>query len=401
MRLIDLLLFTLHSLKSYRFRSAMVLLSIVMGVSSVVILTAIGEGARYFVVGEFSFLGKDSLVLFPGKTETTGGLPPVTGSSVKPITLEDVEVLQARVANIDAMAPMVIGSVPASYNTLSRNSLVVGTNQAFFKIRQLELLQGSPLPDIENHVVTNVCVIGPKLKRELFKEKRALGEWLRIADRRCRIIGVLGKKGDSFGMDLSAAVFIPVAYAQSIFNSEGLFRVVIKTNSETTLKALAEKVRDVMTEVHGKEDVTIVNPDVILGTFDRVLKTLTIAVSAISSISLIVAGVLIMNMTLIAINQRINEIGLLKALGAPSQQIRTIFLSESIVLTILGALLGLLVGEAVIKAAQVFYPTVPFEIPIWAKLGSVLLAVGTGLLFSYLPAQKAGKMDPVESLTKL
>ena len=142
MRADDLLRFTLLVLARQRFRSAMLLFSVAIGVASVVILVALGEGARQYVLGEFSFIGKDTLVIFPGRKTTTGAMPPISGASARDITLQEVMLLQRNVRGIESIAPLVIGSVPVSHRNRERDSMVLGTNAAFFATRQLELAQG-------------------------------------------------------------------------------------------------------------------------------------------------------------------------------------------------------------------------------------------------------------------
>jgi putative ABC transport system permease protein len=221
-RLPDLLRFTTLALRRQRFRSGMLLLAVGLGVAAVIVLTALGEGARGYVMGEFAFLGKDTVIMFPGRKETTGGMPPVTGTSARAITLEEVEVLQRTVAGIGGVAPLVLGNAPVSFEARARDSMVIGTTADFFDIRLLEIAQGSNLPDLALDEGKPVGVIGQKLKSELFDNRRAIGQWVRLRDYRFRIIGVLKGTGDSFGLDLSEAIFIPVASAQSVFNVHGL-----------------------------------------------------------------------------------------------------------------------------------------------------------------------------------
>jgi len=401
LRLIDLLRFTILALRRQRFRSTMLLTAVGLGVAAVVVLTALGEGARGYVLGEFAFMGKDSVVMFPGRKETTGGMPPITGTAAQAITLEEVEVLQRSVPGVTSLAPMVLGNAPVSFKSRERDSMVIGTTAAFFAIRKLEVSQGSGLPDLALGEEKQVAVIGQKLKEELFDNGRAIGQWIRLRDYRFRVIGVLAGTGDSFGSDLSEAIFIPVASAQSVFNVHGMFRVILRVKENYQVDAVKTAISNKMQALHnGEQDVTVVSPDSMLSTFDSILRVMTLAVAGIGAISLVVSGILVMNVMLMSVKQRTAEIGLLKALGAPAAQVRTLFLTEAGLIAAAGAVVGMLVGNLIVIIGRQIYPAVPFATPGWALWSSLGLAVGTALLFAWLPAQQAADMEPVDALGK-
>jgi putative ABC transport system permease protein len=399
MRPPDLLRFTLLSLRRQRFRSLMLLISVGIGVAAVVALVALGEGARRYVLGEFSFIGKDTLVMLPGRKSTTGGMPPVTGIAAREITLAEVAIVRRNVAGIEAMAPVVIGNVPVSHGSRERDSIVIGTSADFFAVRQLRIAQGGTLPALELELGSPVAVIGQKLRHELFGNRRAIGQWVRLRGYRFRVIGVLAGRGDSFGLDLSEAIFIPVASAQAMFNTNGLFRVAMKTRDGVAPGQVREALLAQMKALHeGDEDVTVVSPDAMISTFEGVLRVLTLGVSGIAAISLLVAGVLVMNLTLMSVRQRTAEIGLLKALGAPDAQVRAIFLAEAGTLAVAGALAGLLAGQVVVAVIAGIYPEIPFHAPAWALVAACALAVFTALVFAWLPASTAARLEPVLAL---
>jgi putative ABC transport system permease protein len=401
LRLLDLLRFTLLALRRQRFRSTMLLTAVGLGVTAVVVLTALGEGARGYVLGEFALMGKDSVVMFPGRKETTGGMPPMMGTAAHAITLEEVEVLQRSVPGVTSLAPMVLGNAPVSFKSRERDSMVIGTTAAFFTIRKLEIAQGSSLPDLALGEGKQVAVIGQKLKEALFDNGRAVGQWVRLRDYRFRVIGVLEGSGDSFGADLSEAIFIPVASAQSVFNVHGMFRVMLKVKENHQVETVKSAISKKMQALHdGEQDVTVVSPDSMLSTFDGILRVMTLAVAGIGAISLVVSGILVMNVMLMSVKQRTAEIGLLKALGAPAAQVRTLFLTEAGLIAAAGAVVGMVVGKVIVIIGRQVYPTVPFETPGWALWSSLGLAVGTALLFAWLPAQQAAVMEPVDALGK-
>jgi len=399
MRLLDLLNFTLQSQLRHRFRSAMMLIAMTIGVGSVVILSGLGEGARGWVMDQFSFLGSDTLIMLPGKQETTGGIPPLTGTAARDITIDQVEILKLKISAIEAIAPLVAGNSEVSRGGLSREVITLGTSRAFFDLRDLQLGQGIALPDIPLSQSRSICVLGGTLKEALFGNANALGEWVRVESFRCRVIGVLFGRNDAMGMDLSDALIMPVANAMTLYNTQALFRVFIKVRSGQSLDTTEQRVTEMMTQLHqGEDDITVIRPDALISTFDDIIRILTLAVSAIASISLLVAGVLIMNITLISVNQRRREIGLLKAIGSPARQIRLIFLTEAALLSLLGGICGLLLAFGVLSLANQFLADFNFQPPLWSIAGGIVTALGCGIVFAWLPSRRAARLEPVEAL---
>ena len=229
----------------------------------------------------------------------------------------------------------------------------------------------------------------------------SLGKWLRIGDYRFRVIGILGSAGQSIGMDTEELLIIPVASAQMIFNNPSLFRILVEAKSRNAMPKAKTDILNIVRKRHqGEEDVTVVTQDAVLATFDRIFNTLTFTVAGIAAISLAVAGILIMNVMLVAVAQRRAEIGLLKALGAPPREILLLFLAEALSLSVLGALLGLLVGQVGCFFIRQAFPVFPAFSPWWASLSGVATAITTGTLFSLLPAKRAARLDPIQALAR-
>jgi putative ABC transport system permease protein len=400
MRTRDLLHLAVESLARSRLRSLMMLIAMAIGVASVVVLTSLGEGARRYVTGEFRSLGTDLLIVLPGRSETTGIQPGMfAGETPRDLTLRDAEAV-LRLPDVERIAPMVIGSAPVSAGELSREVPVIGTNADFMAIRHLSVSQGQFLPPGELDRDMAVAVIGTKVRKELFPKGDALGESIRIGERRFRIVGVLGESGRAIGFDLQELVLIPVSTAQQIFNTESLFRILVQARDRDAMARVKDEVRQTLKQRHqGEEDVTVITQDAVLSTFDRIFTALTLTLAGIASISLAVAGILIMNVMLVAVSQRTAEVGLLKAIGARGSQITAIFLAEAILLSILGAALGLAVGYAASWLIGRIYPSLPVGAPLWAVLMAVGIAVASGVVFGLLPARRAARLDPVVALS--
>ncbi len=398
MQSLDLLRFNLRLISRQWFRTLMVLLATAVGVAAVLLLTGLGEGARRFVLSEFALLGNDVLIVLPGRKETSGGLPPLTGEGARDLTLEDAEAVK-RLPGVKDVAPLVVGLTTVTADGLNREQMVVGTTESFFNVRGLNVQQGQLLPKIGLQRPEPVCVIGTRVWQEIFAGRPVLGQWLRTGGRRYRIIGVLEEKGVGLGTDMRDVVIVPVASAMQLFNTSGLFRLFVQLQHPSQVDQVTARVEQLIQQRHGGElDITVITQDAVLGVFNDILKMLTLAVGAIAAISLIVAGILIMNIMLISVSQRTSEIGLLKALGASAAEIRLIFLSEALLLSALGALLGITIGFSLLWIGHSIWPEFPVAVPLWALLGALLLALFVAGLFAWLPASKAARLPPVLAL---
>lgn len=398
MRPEDILHFSLRSLTSHHARTWLTLLAMGLGTAAVVVLSALGEGARQYVTGQFTQLGTHLLIVLPGRSETTGGAPPLFGDTARDLTLDDALAL-LRSPYVARVAPLSLGSAPVSHGNREREANVVGTTAEFQPVRQIELAQGQFLPPGNPRHAEAVALLGEQLARELFDQQSPLGQWVRIGDRRFRVIGTLASSGFSLGADLGDTVLIPVAAAQALFNSPALFRILIQARGRAALAPAEEAVRAIIRERHeGEDDITLITQDALLATFDKILHALTLAVAGIAAISLLVAGVLIMNVMLVAVSQRTPEIGLLKALGAERRQILALFLTEALLLAVAGTLLGLGVAYGGVWVFNAQVSAFQLVVPLWAPLAAAAVSLATGIGFGLLPALRAARLDPVLAL---
>ncbi len=401
LRSADMLQYNLQTLLNQRFRGIMILCAMGLGVAAVVVLTALGEGARGYIINEFSSIGKDVLVILPGRNETTGGMPPLMGTAARDITLEEAAMLPQRISAIKQSVPVIIGSSLVSHQQRSREVITVGSSDLFMDVNHLTLAQGQNLPAGDFRRATGDALIGEKLKQALFDNQPAIGAFVRIGDSRFRVVGVLSEAVGGMGIDFGDAVIIPVASAQRLFNVTGLFRVLVFVREGYPIDDVKKHIEKTMQDFHqGELDITVISPDSMRATFDGILATMTLAIAAIGAISLLVAGVLIMNVMLISVSQRTREIGLLKALGASSADILRIFLGEAMLMTGAGAGAGVLLGVIVVNIGCLIFPDMPFRTPVWAFIAAIIVALVTGLVFSWLPARRASHFQPVQALQK-
>lgn len=400
MRINDSLEHAARAILAQPLRAVLILLAMSIGVASVTLLTAIGESARLYIVNQFQTLGTHLVIVLPGRNETTGGQPPIFGETPRDLTLDDAEALRTS-RHLAELAPVIIGSAPVSVFGLERETTIIGTTYALQRVRRLSIAQGQFLPLAASDQQLSVCVIGQTVREDLFGQKPALGQWLRISDRRFRVVGVLASEGESVGMNFDKMVMIPVASAQALFNVDSLFRILTEAKSETDMYQAVDDIRRIIKARHeGEDDVTIITQDSVVSTFDDILKALTLTVGSITGVSLGVAGILVMNVMLVSVAQRTEEIGLLKALGATKRQLQSLFLLEAALLSVAGAIVGLAVGQLAIFALQTAYPNFPLFIPWWATLAALLTALVTGVLFGVLPATKAANLDPIQALMR-
>jgi len=396
-RLTDLGGFALTALARHRLRTSMSLVGVAIGVAAVVILTALGEGARRYVTGQFSSLGSNLIILIPGKNETTGAFPGVMGVP-NDLTIEDAQALERSLPNLRVLAPLLMANETVAYRERRRQVMIVGTTRAYLETRQLRMAQGRFLPAGEMDRGGPQVVLGNTLVKELFRDENALGRVVRIGDWRMRVIGVLDSFGTQVGLDLDDVAFIPLATAMRIFNRTSLFRVLIKTHSHEDMDSSCSRALAILTERHDEEDVTCITQESVVSALSSILNALTMALGGIAAISLSVAGIGIMNVMLVSVSERRSEVGLLKAVGARSAQVMAVFLTEAILLASLGGLLGLLLGWLGIQLLVWLYPAFPASTPAWAAAAAIVTSVVVGVLFGVLPARRAMRLDPVTAL---
>ncbi len=397
MRTSDLVRFTARSILAHRLRSFLTMLGIVIGIASVILLTSIGEGTRQYILAEFTQFGSNLLQITPGKQKTSGPAG-VFGGTTNPLTIEDALAI-ARVPGVERVMPSIFGTAEVRAAERARNVFVYGVTSDVPAVWKFEVRQGRFLPEGDPRQGAAVCVLGPKLKRELFGEENALGEHVRIGGERYTVIGIMASKGYLLGFDIDDAAYIPIGRAIPVFNRDDLMQVDVLFSSVASAETVKRAVEALLVARHrGGEDFTVVTQTEMLDTLDRIITIVNYAVGGIAGISLVVGAIGILTMMWISVNERTREIGLAKALGATRAQVLFIFLAEAAVLSTSGGLLGLGAAYAVSLVVHLAAPGFPLATPFAFVAAAVGVSFAVGVLSGVLPARRAAALDPIEAL---
>ena len=389
---------SLEALRSNRLRSALTMLGVAIGVAAVILLVSLGQGTKNYVEQQFAGLGSNILIVTPGKIETKGG-PPIIGATRHKLTLDDSRVLEKKGYLFAGVAPVVFGTAEVRAGTRSRNVPVLGVNPAFSSVRNLHVEIGSFVTESDVEAKRRVCVLGRTLKRELFGNANPLGEIVKVSGARFRVVGIMERKGVSLGIDLDDIVFLPVRSAQEIFDTDSLLEIILSVRNKNDIESGKELARSILFRNHNRhEDFTITNQAAMLSSLYTILDTLTYVLGGIATISLLVGGIGIMNIMLVTVKERTNEIGIRKAVGARHRDILLQFLLESTGIAATGGLLGMLAGVLGAGGIRLLVPKIPVEIPPWAIVLAFFFSVFVGIFFGVYPARKAAALNPIEAL---
>jgi putative ABC transport system permease protein len=392
----DTMHLALRALIAHRLRSFLTLLGIAVGIAAVILLTSIGEGVHRFVLAEFTQFGTNIIELQPGRTAASSG-PGGLQTTVRLLTVDDARALE-RVPDVVAVTPVVWGNSELDANGRTRRTLVYGVGPAMQEAWQMKVRVGSFLPPEQAESARALIVLGPKVKQELFGAESAIGQRVLVGGSQFRVVGVMEPKGQFLGIDLDDTAYVPVARALELYNREGLLRINLAYRDGASATRVAEAARKVMIARHGREDFTLVTQEDMLRTLSKILDVLTAAVGALGAISLLVGGVGIATIMTIAVTERTNEIGLLKALGAPARTILGIFLGEAVAVAAIGGAAGLALGIGVAQLARLALPALPVHTPWSFALLAEIVAVLIGLAAGVLPARRAAQLNAVEAL---
>lgn len=396
MRTADFARLIAQSIAAHRMRSILTALGIGIGVTAVVLLTSIGEGVNRYVVEQFTQFGTTTLAIQPGKASTFGVSPGVI-NSVRPLSLADAAAL-TRAPHVLHSVPLVTGSASIEANGRERTVNVFAVGPQFDRAFKFEVAGGTFLPPDELERARPVAVLGATVFEELYGSRNPLGDRVRIGGQRYRVVGIMESKGEMVGFDLDDTVYIPTALGLELYDREGLHEIDVLYADGAPVDEVVAGIRRILLARHGAEDFTIITQQEMLDVLGSIIDVLTLGVAALGGISLLVGGVGIFTIMTIAVRERTQEIGLLRAIGARRSRIAQLFVGEAILLSAIGGASGLLLGIVIVIVTRWTVPAMPARIaPLYVAL-SILIAVTIGLVAGGLPARNAARLEPLDAL---
>ena len=389
----------MDSLSLNRVRAALTMLGVIIGVAAVIMLVSLGEGARSYIKRELGDLGSNILIIVPGKTAKEGGMHMGT-SAIRKLSISDAQLIERRSRYVVHAVPIIVGTSWIKHKDKSRDTYVVGVTAPYFDVRNLKIAVGRPFNQSDIDGSKRVCVLGRTVKREIFGEDRnPLGDFVTIGNVKYRPVGEMAPKGVALGFDIDDVVFIPVTAAKELFDTDWLFNITVKVTSEDRVPQAKKEIRGILMKRHaGKEDFTILSQDEMIAVMGKILKIMTAVLSGIAAISLVVGGIGIMNIMLVSVSERTREIGIRKALGAKNRDILLQFLTEALVLSLAGGIIGVLLGGVLSFSIPYFVAFLPARLAWWSVLLAFLFSAAVGIFFGVYPARKAASYDPIVAL---
>ncbi len=391
MRLAEAVRVAWEALRANKLRSSLTMLGVVIGVTSVVLLVAIGSGARNEVTLGIESLGSNILFVAPGDF-SFGSAP-----SLSRLTLEDVRRVGDAVGDPRRVAATIASGELARVGPRRAQVNLNGTNETIPFVFDWTVARGSFFTEADVAARRRVAVLGADPVDRLFPDRDPLGRFVTIGGVRFRVIGVLSRVGTTLGVDRNQEAFIPVTAAQRLFGVSRVDGIAVKAVSPGDIPAEQRVIHEVVARAHPEQDFQVLTQDDILGVVGRVLSILTIVLASIAGISLLVGGVGVMNIMLVSVSERTREIGLRKAVGARTRDVLRQFLLEAIALTVSGGAVGILLGIGVALVVGRLSP-VPAAITGWSVLLAFGVSVAVGVFFGVYPARKAARMQPIAAL---
>lgn len=395
MRVSDYFNWIYQAVFSQKRRTILTVVGFSVGISAVILLNAIGESLRQYILQEFTQFGSHIIAVTPGKSETLGlgGLL----NTIRPLSLDDAESLQ-RLPAAKYVVPVVMGTAQIKWYQRGRYTDIAGVTSPAISAWQLKIDQGNFLPDDDMLAPRSFAVLGSTLKNELFGHQNAVGEKIHIGSNSFRVVGVLKEKGEFMGINLDDMAYIPTAKALRLFNRNSVMEIDIFYHDNIETHVVSKKIKELLIARHHSEDFTVVTQDDMLKSLDKILLFVKYAAAGLGIISLLVGSVGIITILTITVTERSQEIGLLRAIGFSSNHIRYFFLGEAIILALSSGILGYSLAMSLLFIAKLFLPNIPITFEPIALILALMISMIIGAIAGWQPASKAAKLEPVIAL---
>jgi putative ABC transport system permease protein len=402
-----------NSLLANKTRSFLTMLGIIIGVSAVIIIMAVGGGAQALILGQVESLGADTISIIPGKSEENGPPASVMGIAITSLSYEDAQALlkQNNAPHIEAVAVYSNSAENISWRSHGYNTNVSGTNVDHLTLSKTELDQGRFFTTQEETNLAKVAVLGSGAKQEIFGESEAIGQKIKIKKQNFEVIGVMKEKGNVGFQSFDDTILLPIKSMQKLIagvNHVGVIRAKVDkeeniTRSITDIENTLREQHDIKDNSGVSDDFTVRSATQAMDIIKQITDALKLFLAAMAAMSLLVGGIGIMNIMLINVTERTNEIGLRKAIGANNKNLLLQFLIESITITLIGGLVGIILGILTSLLITLIIKNIlgydwKFNLSLLSIIMGILVSTSVGLIFGLYPARKASKLNPIEAL---
>ena len=393
----------IKALSNNKARSFLSMLGIIIGVAAVIVMMSIGQGSKEAVRKNISQMGTNIIMIRPG-ADRRGGVR-MDPSSMQTLKQEDYEAIRNECKYVKYISPEVQSGGQAIYGSNNYNTTAYGESLEYMDIKQWEIEDGTCFTEQDVQTAAKVCIIGKTLVDNLFPDGQSpVGKTIRFKSTPVRVIGVLKSKGyNSFGMDQDNLMIMPYTAVMKRLLAQTYFQTInVSSLTEETTDQTIEELTEVLRRSHklkddAEDDFTIHSQAEMMETMSSTMDSITIILVVAAAFSLLVAGIGIMNIMLVSVTERTKEIGLRMSVGARSIDISVQFLIESILISITGGLLGVLLGYGISALATSLFG-LPTSVPFWSVILSFVVCTIIGIVFGYIPAQKAANLDPIEAI---